>query len=534
MNSGFWLIMSGAYVEQELAAEFGQLPPAFLPVGSKRLYEYQLNNIGFERPLFITIPESFNVSPYDRVLLKQRGANVLPIPDDLTLGEAIVFALNLIGQGEQPLRLLHGDTLVNDISDISVDMVGASFSHESYSWAELDLHDGQIKNIKQVDAGDPLTNDQPVACGLFSFSSTTNLIRSITRARGDFIQGLIEYNQVRPLRTLPINTWHDFGHVQTFFRSRRMVSSARHFNSLIINDQTARKTSTDEPKIRAEASWYKNIPPSLSIYTARLIDSGVNNQGHFYYDTEYGYLPTLSELSVFGTLNSNAWSRIIKSCYDFLSACHAIKSDADADSIMRSLISEKTQSRLKRFSAETQFDVTVGLRYNTRPVPSLLEIAHEMTNHISYDVNRRAQIMHGDFCFSNILYDSRMQRIRVIDPRGYVAERVNSVFGDVRYDLAKLSHSIVGRYDDIIAGRYTIDWTAEGGGAIQFEDSPHHSYLVNAISEVDIGGTPVGSLEVRALTICLFLSMLPLHADRPDRQNAFIANALRLYCQLEA
>jgi hypothetical protein len=31
----------------------------------------------------------------------------------------------------------------------------------------------------------------------------------------------------------------------------------------------------------------------------------------------------------------------------------------------------------------------------------------------------------------------------------------------------------------------------------------------------------------------LFLSMLPLHADRPDRQGAFIANALRLFGDLD-
>ena len=33
--------------------------------------------------------------------------------------------------------------------------------------------------------------------------------------------------------------------------------------------------------------------------------------------------------------------------------------------------------------------------------------------------------------------------------------------------------------------------------------------------------------------ITLFLSMLPLHADRPDRQQAFIGNALRLWTALD-
>ena len=34
-------VNSGRYVEQELAAEFGPLPPALLPVGLTRLYELQ-------------------------------------------------------------------------------------------------------------------------------------------------------------------------------------------------------------------------------------------------------------------------------------------------------------------------------------------------------------------------------------------------------------------------------------------------------------------------------------------------------------
>jgi hypothetical protein len=33
--------------------------------------------------------------------------------------------------------------------------------------------------------------------------------------------------------------------------------------------------------------------------------------------------------------------------------------------------------------------------------------------------------------------------------------------------------------------------------------------------------------------VLLFISMLPLHADRPERQTAFLANALRLYSQLD-
>ena len=38
-------ITSGEYVESELFAEFGRIPPAFLPVGNKRLYTHQISQL---------------------------------------------------------------------------------------------------------------------------------------------------------------------------------------------------------------------------------------------------------------------------------------------------------------------------------------------------------------------------------------------------------------------------------------------------------------------------------------------------------
>jgi hypothetical protein len=141
--------------------------------------------------------------------------------------------------------------------------------------------------------------------------------------------------------------------------------------------------------------------------------------------------------------------------------------------------------------------------------------------------------MHGDFCFSNILYNSRAGRISVIDPRGYVHAGQPSLYGDIRYDLAKLAHSVSGHYDHILAGRYAVRRDGSHGFAISFETSSNEAWLQSELAELEIDGLRAGSAQIRAITIGLFLSMLPLHADRPDRQTAFIANALRLFAELE-
>ena len=62
--------------------------------------------------------------------------------------------------------------------------------------------------------------------------------------------------------------------------------------------------------------------------------------------------------------------------------------------------------------------------------------------------------MHGDFCFSNILFDLGHQIVRVIDPRGRFGQK--GIYSDPRYDMAKLRHSIGGLYDFIVADLFDV------------------------------------------------------------------------------
>ena len=491
MNGGLWLVMSGAYVTQELVAEFGQIPPSFLPVGNRRLYEYQFERIGPTRTIYLTLPETFRVPAQDDRRLAELSVTILPIPEGLSLGEAAVFALNLIGGQDQAVSMLHGDTLIEAMPTADLDWIGISAGSEGYSWAEVTLDGDRIVGVETVAAGVSREIAAPVVCGLFAFAHTTALVRGITRSRGSFIGGILDYARQHPLRALEVPVWYDFGHVQTYFRSRRLVTGTRHFNELRIDGKTARKTSRDNMKIRAEASWLADVPPPLRIYCARLIDAGEEKDGRAFYETEYGYLPTLAELFVFGMLGRPAWTRMLDSCHDFLESCPTCANEVSGDLLLRELTITKTAARLSRFANETGFDVDQMMRYDGQPLPSLMQIAEDIANHIDFDSKRPARVMHGDFCFSNILYDSRVQRIRVIDPRGYVDAERPSIYGDVRYDIAKLSHSTVGRYDQIIAGRYHLTSSANRFD-LTFEQLPQHAWLEDAMGDFGVHGVDAG------------------------------------------
>lgn len=525
------LIMSGAVVGQELAAEFGPLPPSFLPVGTRRLYELQLDALKGARGLHLVLPETFQVPPDDARRLAERGVEILPIPEGLRLGEAVAYAVNSLGAGEGAVHLLHGDTLIGEPPLDRHDVIVGGPRANEYAWAEMRLEDDRVLSLETSSAGEDGHEGWPIAAGYFSFSSSLGLLRSLTRMRGDFVAGVNHYLGEHPVEMVEARDWLDFGHLQTFFRSRLAVTTARAFNTVRIDGLTARKTSADRAKIRAEAHWLNAIPASVQIHTARLLAHGVDG-GRAFYETEYEFLPVVSELFVHGLLGRHSWLRILGACEALLDACAADKGEGSADAALRLLCVDKTLERLARYARETGFAVDRRLSLAGRPTPSLMEIGERLGAAMDLESGRRENVMHGDLCFSNLLYDSRVRRVRALDPRGMVGERPG-IYGDLRYDLAKLAHSVVGRYDQIIGGRY-VATEHDDVFTLDFEEIAAQPWLEAAMSEMTVDGVGALSPTIRAASASLFLSMLPLHADRPDRQRAFLANALRLYLDLDA
>ena len=142
-------------------------------------------------------------------------------------------------------------------------------------------------------------------------------------------------------------------------------------------------------------------------------------------------------------------------------------------------------------------------------------------------------VVHGDLCFSNIMYDSRMNVIKVIDPRGLNNKQELTIYGNQTYDLAKLCHSLIGLYDFIIADEFELIKSENVGYKLIFNVDSR----IEEIQEIFLSKSMLPEIangDVIAPTILLFLSMIPLHFDNPARQEAMLANALRLYSDWKA
>ncbi|WP_123628233.1 capsular biosynthesis protein [Phaeobacter inhibens] len=462
----------------------------------------------------MTLPQSFDVPPADVSWLHRHDVEILKIPDGLSLGASLAHALILTGLNGS-MRLLHGDTLLPGLEAAQDDCISIAQPQGSYKWDQLQQFPG--------------TSSDEVITGWFSLSCAQSFLRSLTLEGGDFIAALNHYAQMQPLAPIHTPEWLDFGHLQTFHQARTKVSTARAFNSLNITNRTVFKSGDKPVKLRNEAAWFAGLPPVMRIFAPMYL--GWEDDG---YRISYEFNPTLHELLIFGALQDGAWEAIAAGCFEFLENCRVHGQDDNpyaASDLLQELAINKTETRLAEWSQARQVDLHQPWTLNGQKVPSIREIARR-TSALIADTSPISGIMHGDFCFPNAFFDFRQQIVKVIDPRGSIRDDQAEIYGDIRYDLAKLNHSIEG-YDQILTGRY--HYTREGDHEIAFTlaESTTVDRLRKIFHAHHIQGQSMSDPGIVALTIQLFLSMLPLHADRLDRQDAFLANALRLFLTLE-
>lgn len=532
------IILSGAYVQGDLQVEFGKLPPAFLPVGLARLFISQIEFFKFHfpsEPLYLSLPEDFNVPSHDLQTLEEFDVIILRTDSNRSLELAIVACWeNQSHCQKEPLRLLHGDTLFLGKDSVTDDVVTVHTNHALYTRARVISYDLPAFETQYCSPG------SEVLSGYFAFSSGQEFIETLKTTK-EIAIALGEYSQnITKLAIVSRWTWLDFGHVNTYFRSKSRFTTERSFNSLVIADGVVTKSSTsNREKILAEASWFARLPRRLALYLPALlseVEELIDNNSSEY-SLELLQAPTLAEIALFAIDNHvqwrDIWIALRRLLSDFKKAATFYSiSPSEVDGLSY-LYKEKTEQRLQEMT-RMGFDLDKKRCCNgSQRAYSLREMVDLCYMQIkSPDIDDVA-VMHGDLCFSNIFYDTRTSRIKVIDPRGYSQSGMIGCLGDSRYDLAKLYHSVAGRYDEIIAGQYYIESNEKFVNITFMKSEDDRSAMLNSFEEIILGSDSKLKLQVLSITVLLFITMIPLHADRRDRQEGFIANSYRLFALIE-
>lgn len=256
---------------------------------------------------------------------------------------------------------------------------------------------------------------------------------------------------------------------------------ARAFNEISINlsEGYLTKTSTQLLKIKDEINYYLNLPSKISRFFPKLIEY---KKDYSSYKMEYIPYLTLSELLVDNQLSIKEGEVFLKKIFAILDKIHAIKpidNQISHENLLNFYIG-KTLTRIDNLKTNKEFGYLInqpfiiinGCKYKTFKL-----LKTDFINSIKEYISQCSSItaIHGDFCFSNILYCPKRNDIKLIDPRGSFGNK--GIYGDPYYDYAKILHCVHGQYDYMVHHQYQFKQNKDKN----FEFKKPYSSLLSAL-----------------------------------------------------
>jgi len=327
--------------------------------------------------------------------------------------------------------------------------------------------------------------------------------------------------------------WIDCGHEVNYTEAKAKLLSSRSFNSLQVElvSGVLEKKSTNIQKFINETDYVEKLPAGLQVFFPRVIEKLKTDDTHASVKMDYFSYPNIAELQLYRSLEEVQWHRIF-SAFEFVlkkfhtDKCKISKQDY-LDFHLGKTISREADNESWIRANEMDVLLSDNVMINDLSCKSFKTLLPEIKAAIENLFSEKDFcVMHGDFCFNNILYDSYSGTIRLIDPRGSFGENLPGIYGDCKYDLAKLLHSSVYCYDYIVndlfhfeADKKRISYT--------FNLRNNHSLLTSLSNELlsKLGYT---SEKISIIVALLFISMCPLHSDNLQRQKLMYAHGLYL------
>lgn len=522
------IILTAAKVDSGLAQLFGEIPPALIPVNGKPLIFHQIENfiqygvtdlyisVGYKKERLITLVKNYYS---DRIKLIFVEVDYKKRP-----GNALLNCLKEIEGGNVTIVL--GDTFLpnNNFIDNSNTVYVSKAMGQSHRWSKVSIDaNGEVRFHEKHDQGNL------AIIGVYQISEINGPVANIKDSDCEITEVLDALKT--PFKSVEENGWLDFGHLDKYQSSKKRLLESRSFNTLDFNDLlgTVNKKSTNINKFLKEIEWQLSVPKELKVLSPRIIDYSTKEDGPFV-EMEYYSYPTLSEIWLYSSFNETVLKRIVFKTFSILKCFLNHKKEVSQKSYDH-IYFDKTNKRVneliendKVFRSFLKRDTLV---INGEELKNWNLLKDKIFSLIPalYNTDHNC-FMHGDFCFSNVLFDVNSGIVRLIDPRGIWGENKN---GDLKYDVAKLRHSIHGDYDFIVQDLFEV----EGEDSFinyKIYNSPKHSlikeYFDSLITEeFDLN-------QIKLIEGLLFLSMIPLHKNNQRRQKVMLCKAIENLNQL--
>lgn len=327
-----------------------------------------------------------------------------------------------------------------------------------------------------------------------------------------------------------------FLNVSIFSNFQKYISGGfdtRFFNSVDGDDYTVTKTSANKKKIHAEYSFYSLLPEDMKMWFVMPYQYCEKEQTASYCMERY-HMTDMAIRWVHGAVNLDEFEQFLERIFYFIShRCSKRVGLLEYHKNAERLYLDKVDKRVALLKQNPQYKgldqlVRGGTCYNT--IDDLVNRYKALYQKVSSKtvVAPISAISHGDLCFSNILYHNGTNQLKFIDPKG--AENESQLWMDSYYDIAKLSHSVCGRYDFFNNALYQIVLGEDLKFHVEIDfDNSRYIALFRKFCEAN----GFDYVLVRLYEASLFLSMLPLHIDNPHKVFGFLLNAINVLNEVE-
>lgn len=325
----------------------------------------------------------------------------------------------------------------------------------------------------------------------------------------------------------------DLGKIRDFLSFSSGSTATRHFNEVMIDTYYYTKSSSDKRKMQAEYMFYSLVPERMRpwiIQPFNFKDEG----GYASYKMLRYYLADSALQWVHGAFEPDTFAPFIERLLFFVSdrpkqTCTKEQSAA----VAKNLFVIKVEKRVTEFLTMPEGIRINQLASSTSPE---IDLTHLMNRYLKLFKRFEKSfafdycvVGHGDPCFSNILYDQQRYLLKLIDPKGALSEE--ELWTHPLYDLCKISHSVLGDYDFINNGLYKVGFEDNNNLVLNFNHVNHLSLKPIFIDQVKTMGHDVRVMRLGEAS--LFLSMLPLHIDYPNKVLAFMLKARQILDEVE-
>lgn len=541
------IVPAAKVVSKELSEKFFDIPSILITLENKTvldlLYEQYKDHV--DKIIVVAYEQSSMIVDYVSFKKINDFIEVIVLDELKDLGYSIRYGIDYIKHICEEVNKIYvnfGDTILNENFDDSNDVIFYSKIKEALRWTTFDYMENNITKIYDKSIRE-IQEDYNVFVGVFSFSNSStfyNILNSALEKNSmqcdSFYKALLEYNNINSTEITYTDKWLDVGHIDTYDRSSTEVK-ARYFNTITIDKQRGilKKTSQNKDKFIKEIKWYLKLPLNIQYIAPRIFNYSLSYDDP-YVEMEYYSYSNLHNTFIYGNQPLDQWKLIFNSLGNVISELKKFKVEVNENQVsetLRKMYIDKTVKRLEELREDENFKLFFNnkiiingrqyksIEYYIKCIPKLMEL---------YDIYniKEFQLLHGDFCLSNILYSLNSNTVRVIDPRGEFGNF--DIYGDIRYDLAKLSHSIQGKYDFIIEDLFELEINKTEINYMIYCNDKHKQIEELYMRELCKYTASIDSIEL--IQSLLFFSMIPLHKDYINRQMIMLATAVKLIDKL--